>query len=391
MTSLYLTDDAPPLPAASGSTATALESSLLTAATSSSGSSPGSAIVADTPYGLRVDLNQHLGMDADELHTTMKQMENKERRYEPDVRFAMEYRRYIVDFICQVRARHSLFTCFSTLFLRRIRCLHHPRSAQRHASPSHPVPLARSRRLLRHTCLCAHRALSRPKRSLQVGEEFGVQRSTAHVAVLLNDRLMVVEKIAIPRNQLQLLALCCLLISTKYEEAEERVPNVSELVCFGQKRYTVQQLVELEATVLDKLKWKITEYTPLHFLGYYINKGILYNTDRREGQPLTLRVLKCMQKYVYFFAELSLQEYSFQQYSSSQLAAAIILASRRALTIEPLWRPEFETLTHFTEEQVQPSATHLWQYYLDSFPAVAKAISAKASGTVSPDTIAAVL
>jgi hypothetical protein len=110
MTSLYLTDDAPPLPAASGSTATALESSLLTAATSSSGSSPGSAIVADTPYGLRVDLNQHLGMDADELHTAMKQMENKERRYEPDVRFAMEYRRYIVDFICQVRARHSLFT-----------------------------------------------------------------------------------------------------------------------------------------------------------------------------------------------------------------------------------------------------------------------------------------
>lgn len=225
---------------------------------------------------------------------------------------------------------------------------------------------------------------------IQVGEEFGVQRSTAHVAVLLNDRLMIAEKIVIPSNQLQLLALCCLLISTKYEEAEERVPNVNELVQFGHLRYTVQQLVELEATVLATLKWRLTEYTPLHFLGYYINKGILYCSDRREGQPLTPRVLKCMQKYVYFFAELSLQEYSFQQYTSSQLAAAIIVASRRALTIAPLWRPEFESLTEYTEEEVEPSAAHLWQYYLESFPAVAKAIEAKAEGQLSPDSIAAV-
>jgi hypothetical protein len=96
-----------------------------------------------------------------------------------------------------------------------------------------------------------------------------------------------------------------------------------------------------------------------------------------------------MQKYIYFFAELSLQEYAFQQYSSSELAVAIILTSRRALTIEPLWRPAFEDLSGYTRDDVWAASTHLWQHYLDSFPAVAEAIEAKAKASGSPDTVAA--
>jgi hypothetical protein len=66
------------------------------------------AATPDAPYGLRVDLNQHLGMDASELHRSMKLMENRNRVYEPEVRFSKDYRRYIVDFICQVRRVFSL-------------------------------------------------------------------------------------------------------------------------------------------------------------------------------------------------------------------------------------------------------------------------------------------
>lgn len=89
------------------------------------------AATPDAPYGLRVDLNQHLGMDASELHRSMKLMENRNRVYEPEVRFSKDYRRYIVDFICQVRRVFSR--------LRRVAC------ATRECADVPAYPRARTR------------------------------------------------------------------------------------------------------------------------------------------------------------------------------------------------------------------------------------------------------
>ena len=38
----------------------------------------------------------------------------------------------------------------------------------------------------------------------------------------------------------------------------------------------------LEREVLSRLDWHLTEMTPLHFLGYYMLKGVLFPEDRMQ-------------------------------------------------------------------------------------------------------------
>ena len=85
-----------------------------------------------------------------------------------------------------------------------------------------------------------------------------------------------------------------------------------------------------------------------------------------------------MRKYADFFAELSLQEYSFQQYLPSTLSAAIVAAARRAVKIAPLWNAELVALTGYNERAIYHAYTHLYIYYTESFPTAPHASSPSA-------------
>lgn len=88
-----------------------------------------------------------------------------------------------------------------------------------------------------------------------------------------------------------------------------------------------------------------------------------------EGGPQNRRsALKYVRKYADFFAELCLQEYTFQQYLPSVMAAAVVAAARRAVKIDPIWNPELEGLTTYNERQIFKAYKHLYNYYLESFP-----------------------
>ncbi len=64
-----------------------------------------------------------------------------------------------------------------------------------------------------------------------------------------------------------------------------------------------------------------------------IDQGVLFSDDTIAAQPLSVKVPRYMRKYMDFFADLCQQEFGFQQYRPTLLAAAIILASRTALKI----------------------------------------------------------
>lgn len=200
----------------------------------------------------------------------------------------------------------------------------------------------------------------------EAGDEFQLQSSTMHVAVMYLDRLL--QQVDVKRNCLQAAAICCILVASKYEEPEEFVPAISELTEYASNTYTPEYIQKLERDVLDRLGWHLTEVTPLHFLGYYLLKGVLFTTDRMQGKKLVEKVPRYMKKYGDFFADLCLQEYSFQQYPSSLLAAAVVMASRRALAIVPYWCPELSALAEYKEETVTPVYEHIWRYYQMSFP-----------------------
>ena len=236
----------------------------------------------------------------------------------------------------------------------------------------------------RHRAYCPEARYLRFRRLLvdwmcEVGDELRLHNSTMHVAVLFLDRML--QSVTVAKSRLQLVAISCILIAAKLEEAEEHVPAVMDLNEFAQPGYSPDEIQGMEMQVLNQLGWSMGAVTPLHFLGYYLSKGVVFEDDTFQGRPLVDKVPRYVQKYAEFFADLCLQDYAFQRYEPSLLAAAIITASRKALHIagapgaeagangsRGLWRPELTALTGTSELAMAPVMDHLWKHYLRCFP-----------------------
>lgn len=202
-----------------------------------------------------------------------------------------------------------------------------------------------------------------------VGEQCALHTTTVHVSILFLDKIF--RSRDIPRNQWQLLATACLSVAAKYEEAEEHcppIPDLLRLTKLSQVGHTSLSFREGEVEVLRHLGWKLRAVPPLHVIGYFLSKGSTFEADRWQGKDLIEKIPKYIKKYAEFFCNLTLQEYSFQQYLPTQLAAAILYASRVSLQITPRWRPELELLTGYEEKEIVPLFNHVWEYYEEQFP-----------------------
>lgn len=202
-----------------------------------------------------------------------------------------------------------------------------------------------------------------------VGEQFRLHTSTVHVSVLYLDKIF--RSAIIPRNQWQLLATACLSIAAKYEEAEEHCPPIPDLLSLtklaaaGHNSLTFR---EGEVQVLRLLGWRLRAFPAIHVIGYYLSKGVCFDHDTWQGRGLIEKIPKYVKKYAEFFCNLTLQDYEFQQYLPTLLAAAILLASREALQLEPRWRPELVNLTGYEEKEIVEVFHHVWAYYEEQFP-----------------------
>jgi len=137
-----------------------------------------------------------------------------------------------------------------------------------------------------------------------------------------------------------------------------------------------------EVEVLRRLGWKLRAFPALHVAGYFLSKGVCYDDDTWQGRGLIEKIPKYVKKYVEFFCNLTLQDYSFQQYPPTQLASAILYASRVALQLEPRWRPELVRLTGYDEHEIIDGFHHVWSYYEDQFPG-------HGSRSISPRSVSA--
>mmetsp|Transcript_21083 Transcript_21083/g.33936 ORF Transcript_21083/g.33936 Transcript_21083/m.33936 type:complete len:325 (-) Transcript_21083:301-1275(-) len=202
-----------------------------------------------------------------------------------------------------------------------------------------------------------------------VGEQCRLHNSTVHVGILYLDKIFRSRNI--PRGQWQLLATACISVAAKYEEAEEHCPPIPELLRLtklGSAGHTPLSFREGELEVLRHLNWELRAIPPIHVVGYFLSKGVTFCDDSWQGRSLIEKIPKYVKKYAEFFCNLTLQEYSFQQYLPTHLAAAVILASRVALQIEPRWRPELVRLTGYEEIEVLDVFHDVWSYYEEQFP-----------------------
>ena len=214
-----------------------------------------------------------------------------------------------------------------------------------------------------------------------VGDQCRLHNSTVHVAILFLDKIFRSRNI--PKGQWELLATACISVAAKCEEAEEHCPTIPELLRWtklGNSGHTPLSFREGECEVLQYLNCQLRAIPPIHIVGYFLAKGAVFHDDTWQGRPLIEKIPNYVKKYADFFCNLTLQEYSFQHYLPSHLGAAVLLASRVALTIEPRWRTELVTLTGYREVDITYAFHHVWSYYEEQFPG-------HDSGSISPRSV----
>ncbi|AWP12194.1 putative cyclin-J-like [Scophthalmus maximus] len=134
-----------------------------------------------------------------------------------------------------------------------------------------------------------------------------------HLAVYLLDLFMDHYDVAV--KQLYVIALSCLLLASKFEEKEDRVPKLEQLnslgfMCSLNLVLNKKDLIKMELLLLETFGWNLCMPTPAHFIDYYLHASV-QEGDLYNGWPLSSlsKTKAFMDKYTHYFLEVSLQDF----------------------------------------------------------------------------------
>ncbi|XP_069756609.1 cyclin-J-like isoform X2 [Narcine bancroftii] len=185
-----------------------------------------------------------------------------------------------------------------------------------------------------------------------ISNHFHLCPTARHLAVYLLDLFM--DRYNISVQQLHLVALSCLLLASKFEEKEDRVPKLEQLNslhCMTSVNLVLnkQTLLHMELLLLESFQWNLCLPTAAHFIDYYLSIAV-HETDLHDGWPMFYleKTKLYTKKYSGYFLEVTLQ-----------VAAACIAASRAVLKLSPLWPVRLYYLTAYAWETLLPCVEQL--------------------------------
>ncbi|XP_028845441.1 cyclin-J [Denticeps clupeoides] len=196
-----------------------------------------------------------------------------------------------------------------------------------------------------------------------VSNRFKLCPTARHLAVYLLDLFMDHYDISV--QQLHIVALSCLLLASKFEEREDRVPKLQALNSLGCMTsmnlvLTKQGLLNMELLLLETFQWNLYLPTAAHFIEYYLPTAV-QEGDMHDGWPMASleKSVLYMAKYADYFLEVSLQDHAFLSSTPSLVAAACIAASRIILRLSPTWPSRLQNLTAYPWEHLVPCVEKL--------------------------------
>jgi len=181
---------------------------------------------------------------------------------------------------------------------------------------------------------------------VEVHQQFSLLQETLYLSVAILDRYMQVAAEKVPRKSLQLVGVTAMFIAAKYEEMY--APEIGDFVYITDNAYSQNQIRDTEIKIMTVLKFDMGRPLPLHFL----------RRNSKAGQvDATAHTLA---KYV---MELTLLEYGFAHVLPSEIAAAALAFSLKALDVEdkPLSELWNSTLQYYSQYQLQDFAQTLQQ------------------------------
>lgn len=208
-----------------------------------------------------------------------------------------------------------------------------------------------------------------------------LHKLTAEIACTYFDALLMTSAPSQrlpPLNVIKLVALACTRLASKMEERGQQARRVpATLKLLEHELGTKATIEDMEIKILTKLEWNLNVVTPLHFVYYFLERGVLFDTDVVQHHKMNSAVSPVFTSYAMFFAEMSLQEHEIQPVGPSVIAAAIVVSSRRAMDIRPTWSLAFDKIfggcRHNNNEQQQVIMAcheHIWEKYRDQYVVV---------------------
>ena len=173
---------------------------------------------------------------------------------------------------------------------------------------------------------------------VEVTDEFKLLPDTLHLAVSYLDRFLSVRDVV--ERELQLLGVAALLVAAKYDS--DRYVHDVESYSYITDTYTQQQVVEMEADILNLLKFEMGSPTARTFLRKFLTACRSGDDDGAKA-----RKLEFMCSYL---ADLSLVEYECTRFKPSVVAASCLFVAW--FTISPSTCPWNLTLQRNTEYKV---------------------------------------
>ncbi len=106
---------------------------------------------------------------------------------------------------------------------------------------------------------------------VDVAEYFNLDITTTHAAIAYLDRLQPTDKYS--RYEWQMMAICCIIISAKYNEREEDVPPLRKLEEITQQRIPNEVILNYELWALKRMSWKLNG-KPLKSLSLSLSRSL---------------------------------------------------------------------------------------------------------------------
>lgn len=194
---------------------------------------------------------------------------------------------------------------------------------------------------------------------VDVSMKFKLRPTTLLSAANLIDRYL--SRRSIKRQNLQLLGIACLMIISKFEEIYP--PLVEKYVTVCANAYTRQEILNMEAEILDALGFGLTQTSSYSFLTLFNQRLSL------EDKPFA---------FVHYILETSLLEYSMLKYSNLTLACGAIFLTNKIFKCGD-WTNDLLTMSKLEEKEVKKCAKELYLVMLKADKCSLDAIKRKFS------------
>lgn len=220
----------------------------------------------------------------------------------------------------------------------------------------------------RHVVYRPNRGKALKYRSWLVNEMMNV---AAHMQLSLVTQAMAIQHLdrilssaVVGKSNQQLLALVCTLIAAKFEERDNMVPRIRDLIhAFGDVNKH-EEVTLMEGIALQQLGWRVDVVTPVHFLRHFARAGLVdVRTDLVASRPADAARAAYVEQYAVYFLKLCLNDYAFQEYPPSVLASGIVLAARNASLLDDLWPPFLADLTGYAADDINVCSEHILRFH----------------------------